>query len=677
MDPASNFTGISPHGGGGRGSDVLAAPAVSMPMNGPESPPVVYNPALQDYDDDEDERCRACHTEALYTDWRQGDRVCTNCGVVAEGHLRDTRPEWKDFNEAEDLAKGLPSGARSGLVAVDESKYLGGLQPTTLSKHAFGGESHGGYGMARIRKRLKSTNKRLDHMMEKIHSQALKDAKLDRQIRLKRGRHTQEDWHDSTDDSTVRPELEHLVLQEEEDAHRLQAALYAEKWSLDRALLLYGQSHEQRPVSDEERDDLLEKLDSTLRKASEELYTAYAMLSHASRELQLPERVQTEAAHRLVRFVTRRDGLRIPGIASRLSQESMANGSATQRKEAAKQLKEHNQRKQIAALGAALLFLTARTLGWTRSIFEICDSFANHDDGDDQRKDAALIKAKHVSKALKEIQSLFPEYSKHSVSSNIATNSSTADMVATANFVEHSLRKLQLPPVAEASIRSLMIQLRDDQVQSGWYSGMKLPTLCASVAYLVCYAGSTMQRLAQQFQEALRNKAGSPLKSPPAKRKRREGKVLAVNVAAKDDESTSSSDEEDRLLGGSRKSKRHTTDDDDAPFDVFSHDPLVEDPTEKQEYELRRMWDAWAEQMSWARSVVDLEQSCGVSRTVIQEFYKKELYPRRRELLQALSNAVQRPLSVEARDPHSLQDTPLAPILLAHIETAAAVMSSR
>ena len=95
------------------------------------------------------------------------------------------------------------------------------------------------------------------------------------------------------------------------------------------------------------------------------------------------------------------------------------------------------------------------------------------------------------------------------------------------------------------------------------------------------------------------------------------------------------------------------------------------------------MWDAWAEQMSWARSIVELEQSCGVSRNAIQDFYNTQLYPRRKDLLQSLSAQVATGKKDAGNDVGSnpeatlLRETPLAPILLSHVATAANVMSAR
>ena len=95
--------------------------------------------AYKNYNDNDEElqnkQCRHCHTPSLLLDWAQGDRVCTNCGIVDEQHIRDDRPEWREFDDADDLAKGAPSRARCGMVPVDETRFLGGLEPTTLSKN--------------------------------------------------------------------------------------------------------------------------------------------------------------------------------------------------------------------------------------------------------------------------------------------------------------------------------------------------------------------------------------------------------------------------------------------------------------------------------------------------------------------------------------------------------------
>ena len=672
--------------------------AMALALNGPDSEPVLFQPdqpqkvQQRSYFED-DPRCRSCHSTEIVTDWKQGDRICTNCGVVVEDHIYDDRPEWRDFKNSEDLVGGLPQKARAGTVAVDETKYLGGLQPTILSKHAFGGDM----SLTAMGKRLKATNKRLDYLMEKRYKQSLQDAKLDRKIRLKEG--LSDNDHDM--DGTIRPEMDQLILQEEEDAHRMQTALYAEKWSLDRAMLLHGSSaadgndHYSR---EEEREEMMGRMDKTLRKASEDMYMAYSMLIKGAQKLHLPDRVRNEVIHRLVRFVTQKDGFFIKGISSRLSK----GHDNPQRKKAAEQLREYNKIKQMGALGAAVLFMTARSMGWTRSVAEVCSSIEPPATSVmfQQQQSQPFVKPKHCSKAMNEVKATFPEYgyvpeapsstssNPHMKGSKIAKASipsESNDAVATSNFADHSFRRLQLPPAAEACARALVLHCRKEQIQTGQNSGTKLSTLCASVAYFVCSAGTIMQRLAQQTaQRQLDSKpsAGSKrgsktAKSPPRKKLKTEFGYTdedhpGVETGVLDKNDTDDSEDD-------MKQKTPREDDDDELFDVFSHDPIVEDQSEKHKYEMRRMWDAWAEQMPWSRSVSEVEQSCGVSRTVILEFYKNQLYPRRDELLRVLGDAVdaKEETAAETSSGSMLRNVPLARILLIHISTAAPLMNAK
>jgi hypothetical protein len=351
---------------------------------------------------------------------------------------------------------------------------------------------------------------------------------------------------------------------------------------------------------------------------------------------------------------------------------------------------------------------------------------------------------------MKEIQTSFPEYARtsSSASSSLDHHHSPAAVVnnnhhnndtlfATANFAEHSLRRLQLPPVAEASIRTLLLHCREEQVQLGRNSGTKLSTLCAAVAYFVCSAGSIMQRLAQQvptqppitktttttmstytvpggqqLQQQPFNSSSTIIgkkralasnvkiiprkrlkqKDPPPSPLPESSQDMDHQPIPKKKASVVPQHKEDDSDDDSLDHLKHYDDDDDddeeQPFDVFSHAPIVlEDRSEKQEYEMRRMWDAWREQMPWSRSVVEIEQSCGVSRNSVLEFYKSDLHPRRDALLSVLKDAVSSSAKEEGDDSsntnnnnkeaNSLQDTPLAPILLVQISTAAPLMSSK
>jgi hypothetical protein len=321
---------------------------------------------------------------------------------------------------------------------------------------------------------------------------------------------------------------------------------------------------------------------------------------------------------------------------------------------------------------------------------------------------------------MNEIKATFPDYARShmvaaaaavngvttSASSSPATTAATTESLAsTANFADHSLRKLQLPPVAEASIRTLLAHCRQEQLLSGRNSGTKLATLCASVAFFVCTAGSVMQRLAHQAKA----QPLSPVKTPPspepseATKKRKSSSISAPipRKRLKCDESSSKgvqqngessiletrdskyiqTDSEHDTMGSSNLPKTVSgeddddddDDDDEEPFDVFTHSAATEAHSEKLEYEMRRMWDAWVEQMPWSRTVGEIEHSSGVSRNVVLEFYKSDLYPRREDLLRSLKEAVTK----DGPNSNSLQETPLAPILLDHISTAAPLMSSK
>jgi transcription initiation factor TFIIIB Brf1 subunit/transcription initiation factor TFIIB len=692
----------------------------NMGLNGPDTPPVLFNPYADHQKnafshDEEEERCRNCHSVALVTDRAQGDRVCTSCGVVAEERMMDDRPEWKDFNEAEDIIKGMPSKARSGLVPVDETKYVGGLQPTILSKDAFG-ENSGGFKMTKIRRQLKTTNKRLDRIMEKVHKRALQDARLERRVRLKREKQASESGtntriQDCDSHSEVRPEFDMMVLQEEEDTNRLQAAINADKWSLDRAIFLYGNStdtfSQERALHDleigESREDLLSRMDKNLKEASRDLYTAQSMITEAARKLNLPSRVMDESIHRLLRYITRRDGFSVKGVSSRLPKEK-GKENKEERKIAVMRLREYNKMKQISCLGAAMLFLTARNLGWTRTVVEICDCFHP---SLEHGGDTISIKPKHCSKAMNEIKSYFPEYTRMPITSAADdSRSATNDSISTSNFADHFIRNLQLPPVAEASVRALLVHCRHEQLELGLNSGIKMSTLCAAVVYFVCTAGAAMQKVAHQARvkniNASRpsNVKSSDIELSPRKLELSPRKdflkgrlissdtkigqrELSLKVKEADsfekshDSATSSIKEPMKDLNSDSDDESSSDNGDVEPFDVFTHAPVVENEAEKVEYNMRRMWDAWAEQMTWSRSLIEIEQSCNVSSNSIFNLYKSDMHPRRELLLNVLKDAVSTKVNSAPATHSLLSQTPMASILLAYITTAGALMSSK
>merc|ERR1712166_1234778 len=91
------------------------------------------------------------------------------------------------------------------------------------------------------------------------------------------------------------------------------------------------------------------------------------------------------------------------------------------------------------------------------------------------------------------------------------------------------------------------------------------------------------------------------------------GKIEHLEHAQEDPTKDSDDDDDDE--------DKEEEDKDKALFDVFTHDAVVENQQEKLEYNMRRMWDAWAEQMPWSRSLLEIEQSCGVSKNMVSKLY--------------------------------------------------------
>jgi len=376
------------------------------------------------------------------------------------------------------------------------------------------------------------------------------------------------------------------------------------------------------------------------------------MITQAARTLRLPNRLMDESIHRFVRYVTRRDGFAVKGVSSRLPSRK-GKETKEERKIAATRLREYNKMKQMSSLGAAILYLTARTLGWARTIVEICDCFQPTLEETNQ---TVCIKPKHCSCAMNEIKSYFPEYTRKPIAN--ASQSVSDDSDSTSNFADHFVRNLQLPPVAEACIRTLLVHCKHEQLELGVNSGVKMSTLCATIAYFVCTAGAAMQKVANQVHSE--KQKVSKRKSEDSSQKRKGGSPETSDNKPVDDEDSD------------------TGDSDNDPFDVFSHAPIVENQPEKIEYEMRRMWDAWAAQMTWSRSLNEIEQSCSVSSNTVLNLYKSNMYPRRESLLKVLKAAIDtEQVKGECGSHSSLRQTPLASILLAHISTAGGLMSSK
>lgn len=651
------------------------------------SPPVVAT-STPDELDDEDRPCRACRrTGTLRTDWQQGDRVCTQCGVVDQGHVIDTRPEWREFHDDADLAKGRPSQARSGLTVVDESRYLGGLQPTMLSTNVYGTASS---TSQQTRKRLLVAAHKMDRLMERSHARALEAVRVSRAANRKRRRveghpvpgAVDPDEDDADIDATMRPEYEDFVQLEEQEAQRLQIASYGDKWSLERAIRLYGSALEQQNLSTDDTIDDRGHLDDGLKRASRDLYQAYTFLSTAVQTLELTDRVQHEVVGLLVRYAKCRDGLQVRGVSSTLQKRPSTKAtSPNETQRARRSLREYNQAKQTGALLAALLFYTARNLGWPRTLVQVCHAIPFPSQSlphlDLRCEDGEFIKRKHCSKAMTEVKQVFPDICRvtatlHAVSnvssaSSSSTNSNSnnynkrseipqpqrlQDHVSVINFVDHAIRKLRLPPVAEACVRILVLRYCHGTKDSA----LRLGAITASSVYFVTQTGDIMQRLAKQAvsgsKPSLASKHDKVTRTNSSPTGFHRTKLELDGFTAAQDPSASAN-------------VKHE--------DLFSAEAVQEFASEQKVYEMRRVWDAWSEQTTWMRSLGEIERAMGVSRPTLVDVFKKEIFPKRVELLQALQDSVETSDTEQKTD---LSETPLASVLVPHIAAAAPLLKA-
>ncbi|KAI2488640.1 TFIIB zinc-binding [Fragilaria crotonensis] len=306
----------------------------------------------------------------------------------------------------------------------------------------------------------------------------------------------------------------------------------------------------------------------------------------------------------------------------------------------------------MAALASALLFVEARKQGHARPLQEVCAAFeypagtnsgnTTTDDGDNQQNNN-FIKPKHCSKAMKELRILFPEYTRATAGAVSSESSLTAasQEQGSDNFVEHATRKLELPPVATASIQILVEELQ------GKITETKMSTTCAAVTLLVCMAGAIMQRLARQAMDP----------STMATKRLKTGDESNIKLGTRTES------------GVDVQFKKESTNekiDSTQKFDTFLHPAASSVVDSVPSYEMRQMWDAWTEQMPWGRSLAALEQAFHISKPAVLEFFRTKIYPQRVELLSLLQESTK------------LRATPRATVLLSQMcSTASPLLNSQ
>lgn len=610
--------------------------------------------------------CQHCtSTLPLYTDNAAGDIICTACGVISKSRIPYDGAEWRDFNTSDDLAKGkgLDFHARAGAL-VDESKWMGGLEPTRLGQ-VFGGVYGHGTGEVReredkIRRRLLKTDRVVEKWMEREFERKVEESRLVMQLRRKKetqekegGDGYSEKKDDEEEDWTAlgTNEHEHIARQRDDAILSNQLSLVSEKWSLDRTLLLHGTSteipskYERNPLSgqrmdlENERKTLWKKMDLSQRKASEDLYRAYTLIQTALRNLKLSEgRLNLQVMQHVCRYANIKGGLSVKGVSKLLK----SNTGPQQR--------QINKARMAAALGSAIIYLTCKKDGLGRTLKEICLSFEWEEWNQENQK--PLIKNKDLSNALKELQTYIPEFvtsatlaanasqlPSSSMSTKIKPESSSSslsslkteecnapiynehELTSTTNLVQHSIDKLNLPPLVVAAISQLVVNCKHLNVS---VEDVKPMVLIASMTYLVCDAGGIMQRLALK---ALDSKEGT--NSNVTKSNKRKHVRPSIMSTCKRRRTASSS---------ATSISTKISDMMDLPFDVLSHSAIKEESSGKN----MRAMKSWSKQPIWRREWKDIAAFCKVTPVTAREFYKKGLHPHRKKVLISLLESFQK-----------------------------------
>jgi len=620
-----------------------------------------------DFHQDE-QTCRECFSSALSTDVAQGDVICTDCGVVAQSHNPYLGAEWRDFDTADDLAKGQASSARCGGVLVDESKYYGGLEPTMMSSTVFGGQyGHGSSERAakeaKIRVNLLKTHKVVEVMMEKRWKKQIEK----KQFLADARRRKREEFGLGQDEGET----------DIEGADQIQdpLSMVSERWSLHRALLLHGRSDEipsQYQNADSEREYLRGQMDASQRKASLDVYRANTSINGALLKLNLAEtrKVFSDIMEMVCQYAAKKKGFTVRGV----SKVSTRVGKLE--KKALEQQKECNKERQIAAVGSAFIYFICKKQRLGRSLTEICASFRVTDRNYQLSSKENLIKPTHCSKAMNEIKLLFPGFvqsvmlsaSNHSTKSSVSSSVEqetlnrlhSNEVSSTTNLIEHTMQKLDLPLTAVNAINTLVLYCRQQQLASGHGTGTTKNTLIASVAVLVCGAGEKMQKLATDSIRSGKRKQIGQIRL--RKRIKLEKGIspkpsFVSSMTAVKTENDSSSE---TFPASAAKVISMDTD----TLLSCSPIPITNDG--------RSHWYEWSREKTWTRSLKLIERSCNVSGKSVKEYYKKELYPKRKNLLELLQKS-----DIEGSQECGMKKklTPQTGSLLRHIGAAAPLMS--
>jgi hypothetical protein len=445
--------------------------------------------------------------------------------------------------------------------------------------------------------------------------------------------HDENDYMEDNEDYTHLGTNEHdaIVKRENDRTNTLQNMLISQKWSLDRALLLHGSTHELPAIHDNtnidsERDILRKAMDSSQLQASEDLYVAYKIVEQSLRVLKLGDNMAISKGimDMMCKYASIKGSFQVRGVGSRKDTSLTVVEQQHER--------DMNKKKQMGSLACAFIFLHCKKHSLGRSLVDICYSFECIDAHGNENVN--FIQAKHCSKALSEIRVLFPDHvqeatfatNKRVKTENVDSSSDDAseDMVSkhssmnSDNLVIHSTRNLTLPPVAIEAIQhaASIVQTRTS------LEHIKPSVYLAATTYVICQVGEILQRLSFQFAKKRSNNA-----------------------------------EEHQ----NNESTRQVVTPEPEPFDVLSHAS-----TQNQSVLIDLSWSEWKNQSSWECNLCDILSSFKVAKSSFVEYYRKQLYPIRRELLQDLKR----------KSEQGSQMQPILSTLFVNIEAASPLLKA-
>ncbi|KAL9189490.1 hypothetical protein ACHAXT_009165 [Thalassiosira profunda] len=333
------------------------------------------------------------------------------------------------------------------------------------------GASEERHGLAAVRNRLRRTHNVIEHMLGREARERYQEVVLERRAREAKAARGETDANeaDNCDEggrAEVRGDYEGLMAVRGDacalnhkrstsnsppsDSERAFAALRDERWSLPAAVLVHGTLDQvrqwaDRPPEGEWTQSSLEAARAHKRRRCHRkesraslaslrtLYLAFALLEGAAWKLDLDganggHQTLREATAWLVRFASERDGIRIKGMAGgspgddngaalslSLDNDGALRELLDQTGKKASPSSKVKEVRQLASLGAALLYLAAKKRGVGRTLTEVCSAFgtlsAVRAEGTAGREAGgeALVRPKHCSRAMAELRTALPE----------------------------------------------------------------------------------------------------------------------------------------------------------------------------------------------------------------------------------------------------------------------------